>query len=190
MVLRTDSLPQVRIATRADEDEVMAMCRALHDENGLFSLNEDKIRDIFRKCYERKGAIVGVIGPTGKIEASTCLLISDSYYTSDQHLAELWNHVGKNYRQSRNAEALLLFGKKCSDKIGIPLITGIITNSRVAGKVRLYRQVYGYPAGAFFVVNGRWPDGVSPSEEDFTRPLESRAEEKRRKHREHKDHVR
>lgn len=177
----------------ADEDEVMAMCRALHDENGLFSLNEDKIRAIFRKFYERKGVIVGVIGATGKIEASTCLLISDMYYTGDQHLAELWNHVGMAYRHSRNAESLIAFGKKCSDRIGLPLITGIITNNRVAGKVRLYRQLLGYPAGAFFVYNGKWSEGVKPSEEDFTRPLESRAERRqreKRERREHKEHVR
>jgi hypothetical protein len=159
----------------------MAMCRALHDENGLFPLNEDKIRGYLRKCHERKGTIVGVIGPRGKIEASTCLLISDMYYTNALHLAELWNHVGKDYRQSHNAEALIMFGKKCSDEIGIPLITGIITNNRVAGKVRLYRQVLGYPAGAFFVYNGQWMDGVKPSEDDFMKPLESRADEKRRK---------
>jgi hypothetical protein len=158
----------------------MTLCRSLHDENGLFSLNENKIRAIFRQFYERRGVIVGVIGKTGKIEASTCLLITDNYYTDDKHLTELWNHVGKDYRHSRNAEALIVFGKNCSDKIGIPLITGIITNNRVAGKVRLYRQLLGYPAGAFFVYNGHWMDGVKPSEEDFTRPLESRAERRRR----------
>src|SRR5262245_66687015 len=102
-----DDLPKVRIATRADEEEVMAMCRALHEENGLFSLDEGKIRDIFRKYYDRKGAIIGVIGQAGNIEASTCLLISDNYYTNDNHLAELWNHVGRDYRHSRNAEALI-----------------------------------------------------------------------------------
>lgn len=165
----------------------MNLCRSLHAENGLFSLNEAKVRASLHKCYERKGAIVGVIGPTGRIEASTCLLISDMHYTDDWHLAELWNHVGKQYRQSRNAEALIAFAKQCSDEIGIPLITGIITNNRVAGKVRLYRQMLGYPAGAFFVHNGRWMDGVKPSEEDFLKPLESRAERRQRERKEHRN---
>jgi len=183
----TSDLPHVRIATPADEDEIMAMCRALHDENGLFSLEEAKIRHLIRRCFNRDKCIVGVIGPTGKIEASTCLVIADSYYTNDWHLAEQWNHVGKEHRQSRNAEALIEFAKKCSDEIGIPLVIGIITNNRVAGKVRLYRQHLGYPAGAFFVHNGKWKDGVKPSEDDFTRPFESRAE---RRQRERKHHVR
>lgn len=164
----------------------MAMCRELHDENGLFSLNENKVRGHLRRCYDRKGAIVGVIGPKGKIEASTCLLISDMHYTDDWHLAELWNHVGRQHRQSRNAEALIAFAKKCSDEIGIPLITGIITNNRVAGKVRLYRQMLGYPAGAFFVYGGKWAEGVKPSEEDFLKPLETRAERRQRERKEEK----
>ena len=176
-------LPHVRLAVPADEGEVMEMCRALHDENGLFTLSENKVKAIIRKFYDRKGTIIGVIGGTGKIEASTCIDISDSYYSEDNHLVELWNHVGKNYRNSRNAEALIRFGMECQKKIGIPLFTGIITNNRVAGKVRLYRQLLGYPAGAFFVYGGKWADGVKPSEEDFLRPLESRADEKRRKHR-------
>ena len=177
MAPHTEGLPKVRIATPADEEDVMAMCRALHEENGLFSLDEQKIRDIFRKFYERRGAIVGVIGPAGRIEASTCLLISDSYYTTDQHLAELWNHVGKEYRHSRNAEALILFGKECSDKIGLPLITGIISNNRVAQKVRFYRRYLGFPAGAFFVYGAKWKDGVKPSEEDFMTTLELHSRE-------------
>lgn len=159
------------------------MCRALHEENGLFPLSEAKIRDLLGKYYARKGAIVGVIGPTGAIEATTCLLISDNYYTEVWHLAELWNHVGEAYRHSRNAEALIRFGMKCADEIGLTFITGIITNNRVAGKVRLYRQVLGYPAGAFFVYNGKWAEGVKPSEEDFMKPLESRAERRQRERR-------
>jgi hypothetical protein len=180
----TAELPAVRLAAPEDEESVMEMCKALHEENGLFSLNENKIRGYIRQSHARKGAFVGVIGPKGHIEASTCLLITDAYYTDDWHLTELWNHVGKSYRHTRNAEALIEFGKACSDKMGIPLVTGIITNNRVAGKVRLYRQQLGYPAGAFFVYNGHWADGVKPSEEDFTKPLESRAERRQRERKE------
>lgn len=181
----TRDLPSVRIATPADEEEVMAMCRELHGENGLFTLNEDKVRGLLRRCFTRDKTIVGVIGPRGKIEATTCITICDMAYTDDWHLAEIWNHVGKEYRNTPNIDALINFAKRCSDTIGIPLITGIITNNRVAGKVRKYRQHFGYPAGAFFVHNGKWMDGVKPSEEDFMKPLESRAERRQRERREH-----
>ena len=134
----------------------MAMCRRLWDENGLFSYNENKVRGCLHKCYNQDGAIVGVIGDHGRIEASTCLMISDFYYTNDWHLAELWNFVEEQHRRSRNAEALIEFGKVCAKKMGIPFFTGIITNRRMAGKVRLYRRLLGYPTGAFFVYNSRW----------------------------------
>jgi hypothetical protein len=177
-------LPQVRVATPADEEEIMILVRELHGENGLFSLNEQKVRENLHKCFERKGAIVGVIGEAGKIEASTCLLFSEMYYTDEWHIAELWNHVAVPYRNSRNLEALIAFGKKCSNVIGLPLITGVITNKRVEGKVRLYRKLLGYPAGAFFVYNGKWSANVQPSVEDFWRPFEGRTEARKRLRRE------
>ena len=149
-------LPTVRIAVADDEPEVMAMCGRLHRENGLFTLNEEKVRNQIRKCFARQGTIVGVIGDHGKLQASTCLSISDYYYSDDWHLAELWNFVDKDYRKSRNAEALIEFGKSCADKMGCPLLTGIITNSHMAGKVRLYRRLLGHPAGAFFIYNSKW----------------------------------
>lgn len=148
--------PTVRIVTPQDEEAVMAMCRELHAENGLFSLNEAKVRAQLHRCYNREGTIVGVIGEPGALEASTCLAISDYHYTDDWHLAEFWNYVLPQYRRSGNAEALVEFGKECAVKMGVPFITGIITNQQMAGKVRLYRRLLGYPAGAFFVYNSKW----------------------------------
>lgn len=149
-------LPYVRIATADDEEAVMAMCRRLHSENGLFSLNESKVRALLHRCYKKDGTIVGVIGEPGQIEASTCLAISDYHYTDEWHLSELWNFVEEPFRKSGNAEALIEFGKACAVKMGVPFITGIITNKQMAGKVRLYRRLLGYPTGAFFCYNSKW----------------------------------
>jgi hypothetical protein len=158
-------LPTVRIPGPDEEDAIMVLCRAIHGEIGLFSFSEEKVRNQLRRCWSRQGTIIGVIGPKDNLQASTCLVISDYYYTNDWHLAELWNYVLTPYRRSRNAEALIEFGKKCSDEIGVPYITGIITNDRVIEKVRLYRRRLGMPAGAFFVHNGAWVRGA-PTMED------------------------
>lgn len=149
-------LPAVRLANYADEPEIMAMCRRLHDENGLFDFSEDKVRSCIKRYYDRAGTIIGVIGETGAVEATTCILFSGMYYTDAWHLAELWNYVQPEYRSSKNAQALIEFGKKCSREIGVPYITGIITNNRLMAKVRLYRRLLGQPCGAFFVYNGAW----------------------------------
>jgi hypothetical protein len=181
-------LPEVRIALPQEEENVMELCRRLHSENGIFSLNEDKVRDNIRKCYERKGTIVGVIGEIGKLEACTCLCISDMHYTNDWHLMELWNYVAPEYRKSRNAEALIEFAKGCAEKMGIPLFTGIITETKLSGKVRLYRRRLGNPSGAFFIYNGkvRADESVEmPDYSDLRRKLSSFAD--RANHRLSKD---
>lgn len=158
-------LPVVRLATPQDEDGIVAMCHRLWQENGLFSLSEYKVRDCIRRCFNRHGAIVGVVGSPGHLQASICMEITNFYYTDDLHLAELWNFVEEPYRRSRNAEALLEYGKDWARKLEMPFFTGIITNKQMRAKVRLYRRLLGYPVGAFFLYNGRW--AVEPMA-DFT----------------------
>jgi len=134
----------------------MAMCHRLHSENGMFSMKEAKVRECIQRVFKREGVIIGVIGDPGQIEASICLVISDNWYTEDWHLAETWNYVLPEYRRSNNAEALLVYGMACAEKMRIPFFTGIITNKQMAGKVRMYRRLLGYPVGAFFVYNSNW----------------------------------
>jgi hypothetical protein len=167
-------LPVVRIAEPRDEDEIIAMCRRLHDENGVFKLNDDKVRKQIRRCFNQEGTIVGVIGKSGAIEASTCFAISDFYYTDDWHLAELWNYVEEPYRKSHNIDALIEFGKECADKMKLPLFTGIITDKHMAGKVRLYRRKLGRPVGAYFLYGAKWTKPFEPMEPESTSALRER----------------
>lgn len=150
-------LPTVRCATRQDEGPLMEMCRRLHAENGLFSFSEAKVGDLIGKALGPPlGTIIGVIGEEGALQASTCLVYDKYYYTEEWHLGELWNFVDKDHRKSRNAEALVNFGDRLAKKMGCPFVTGIITNKQMAGKVRLYRRLLGYAAGAFFITNSKW----------------------------------
>jgi hypothetical protein len=181
-------LPVVRVADAADEDELMELCRRLHQENGIFTLNEDKVRSYLQRSFDRNGVYVGVVGESGQIEGCTCLVISDYYYTDDWHLAELWNFVDKPFRKSRNAEALIRFAMAFSKKIGLPYITGIITNDRTAQKVRLYRKIMGYPAGAFFVHNAHWQnESEQPTEGSFVTAFGSRSQVRKREKLLHKN---
>lgn len=160
------SLPDVRLAEPADEENIMTMCQRLWEENGLFSLDEKKVAATIQRYYRRDGVILGVIGPVGKLEASTCLALGDMHYSDEWHLSELWNYVQPEFRRSHDAEALVKFGKDCAEKMGMVLLTGIITNQHMAGKVRLYRRLLGHPAGAFFVHNA--PNWRKEPLDDFT----------------------
>lgn len=173
-----EPLPAVRLASPSDETELMDMVQRLHAENGLFSFSRSKCLNRMRQLLRCKGGIVGVIGAPGSIQASIGLAIADHYYTDDLHLCELWNYVDEKFRRSRNAESLIEFAKRCAVEIKTPLIIGVVTNIRMAGKIRLYRRRLGYPAGAFFVHNGAWQE--PPSKDDFWSAVETRTEKRQR----------
>lgn len=140
----------VRRATAADEEELMEICRALHAENGLFAMNEQKVRDMLGRAFTNQGAIIGAIGPKGSIQGAIYMLISNFWYSNDWHLEELFSYVLPQYRRTSNAKDLITFAKRCSDELGIPLVIGVISNERTAAKVGLYQRQLDKPAGAFF----------------------------------------
>lgn len=175
-MLTTVHPPTVRLAMKAEEEELMEMCREIHAENGLVSMAEDKVRSMLNRAFNKEGGIIGVIGKPGSLEAIIMIVMTNFWSSNDTHLEELFSYVRRPFRTKYNgpdtikmphAEALVNFAKKCSDDIGVPLVIGIITNKRMAGKVRLYRSILGYPAGAYFVVNPKWINGEDLTNEDF-----------------------
>jgi hypothetical protein len=141
----------IRLAAASDEDEIMALCQELHSENGLFPMSEQRVREMLRRCWDRKGGLMGLIGAPGAIEAMMLLLISSYWYTDQWHLEELFSYVRPSARRSTHAKTLVAWAKRASDEIGIPLVIGILSNTRTEAKVRLYRRQLQDPAGAFFV---------------------------------------
>lgn len=133
----------------------MELCRALHAENGMFTMSEDKVRGMLQRAFNRQGGIIGALGVPGRIEGAIYLVISDYWYSDDWHLSELFSFVLPQYRKSNNAKELITFAKRCSDEIGIPLVIGVISNERTEGKVRLYQRQLDKPAGAFFVYDAK-----------------------------------
>ena len=141
---------RVRIVGSEEEEEVMALCRDLHKENGLFLMDDEKVRAMLRKAFNREGGILGAIGSPGSIEALIYILVSSFWYSNESHLEELFTYVAPQYRKSRNAVELMHFAKWCVDQSGLPLVIGILSNERTAGKVRLYQRQFDKPAGNFF----------------------------------------
>lgn len=142
---------RVRIVGREDEDEVMALCRDLHHENGIFELDESKVRAMLHRAFNREGGILGAIGPSGSIEGLIYMLVSTFWYSQDPHLEELFLYVPPAFRgKTRNAIELIQFAKWCSEQSGFPLLIGVISNERTEGKVRLYQRQFSKPLGNFF----------------------------------------
>ena len=148
-------MTSVRLATRNDADGVMRCLRMMHDENGLFTLAEDRVKSIISNALvpPRDMVVPPMIGVIGDkdIEATICLTLSQLYYTSDWHLADLWCYIRPDCRKKMYIDPLLEFAKECSDKVGVPLLTSVISNKRTEAKIRIFSRHFGVPLGAAFI---------------------------------------
>lgn len=155
---------KVRIATVADEPEIMNLLSMMHAEGGIMPLDQMEASAMFHRAFNRQGGILGVIGEPGDIKAMIYLLISKFWYTKQYHLEELFNFVRPDKRfkpdiktpQHNYGRQMIQFAKSCSDEIGLPLTIGVLTNIRMEGKVRMYRRELGVPVGAWFGHNLHW----------------------------------
>jgi len=153
-----DYATEVRLAVQSDEEDIMVLCRLLHKENGLWTLNEQKVRHMLRRAWRKEFAIVGIVGKPGALEGMILLVLDQPWYSDDWMLEEMLNYVHPEHRKSGHAKRLVEFAKKTSEGLGIPLMIGIISNERTEAKVKLYQRQLGSPAGAFFVYGARTGD--------------------------------
>jgi len=173
MTIQTNS--SIRIAQPSDEPEVIRLVQMMHAESGWLPLDVDCVRETLALAFEKKGGILAVIGAPGHIRAMIYIRISHWWFTHNCHLEELFCWVHPDHRKSDYARLLSEYAKSCSDELSrdmghkVPLTMGVLTNRRMAAKVRLYRRFFGIPAGAFFLHNAEWVNKDDVCEEDFWR---------------------
>ena len=145
----------MRIATPEDLDGIMELAKLVNEENGVFRMNDVKVVSMIWPALELKGGICGVIGDPGKpLEGLVLLRVSNYWYSDDQFLEEMCVFVHPDHRWGRKghrARKLCEFAKKVSDDLGLPLMIGVLSNTRTEAKVKLYEKHFGEPAGAFFL---------------------------------------
>lgn len=140
----------IRTATPDDVDDVMALLRLMHHENGRGPLDETKVRATVLRGANKQRGFIGLIGEPGVPQASIGLFIGSFWYTEAEHLADLWNFVHPGFRRSSHARDLIEWAKAWSDQLGIPLGMGVMSIDRVWEKVQLYERRLGPPVGAAF----------------------------------------
>ena len=142
----------VRLATPKDEEKILDLLMLMHEENGLFEMDNDSVREMVRKVLNRENGIIGVIDGEEEIEAAVCLVIDKLWYAKTWCLNDVFNFVAPKYRRSTRAKSLISFAKSYSDQVGIPLLMGIVSNVRTEAKIKLLeRQLQ--KACAFFIYN-------------------------------------
>ena len=157
---------QVRTGTPADLDEVMRLGLLAAEENGLGKPNVGKILEKVWSALAQGAArtdgrslgIIGVVGgaPGSPLEGFILLEVGAQWYSDDTVIEERIVYVHPDHRSGRLGRARMLtdFGKQVADRIGAPLLIGVLSNARTEAKVRLYERSFGPPAGAFFLYNG------------------------------------
>lgn len=147
----------VRTAEPDDEDGIMELCHLVNSENGVFPMNDAKVRELVRSCLYLHGGIAGVIGRKNKVEGMVLLRISQYWYSDATFLEEMCVYVHPEFRAAKGGRArkLIEFAKQASEKLELPLMIGVLSNSRTDAKTRLYERQFGSPAGAFFLYGVR-----------------------------------
>ena len=134
----------VRIAGPSDEQAIFDLLLKLYQENALLPIDETKVWAQIRGATEGgKNGIFGICGvidgPAG-IEAAIGLVMSQFWYTSAWHLNEIYWFVVPERRQSTHAKRLVEFAKWTAERLGMPLLLGVVTRDRLLPKMRLLNR--------------------------------------------------
>ena len=146
----------VRVGTPEDVHDIMELALSACDENGFVDPNPNKLLAEIWPALNLERGLVGIIGEDGKKpEAAVLLRIGTMWYSDADVLEEKAIFVHPDYRSAKGGRARRLceFSKQVADKLGIPLIIGVLSNHRTEAKVRLYERQFGKPSGAFFLYN-------------------------------------
>lgn len=144
----------VKVATPFDVHDMMDLALAACEENGFANPNPIKLLQEIWSALHLKDGLVGIIRGEGTvIEGAILLRIGTMWYSDDKILEEKAIFIHPDFRSAKGGRARRLceFSKQTADRLGIPLIIGVLSNDRTEAKVRLYERQFGKPSGAFFL---------------------------------------
>jgi hypothetical protein len=149
-----DEALSLRVGTPDDVDEVMQLALSGSEENGFVDPSPVRLLAEIWPALNRDRGLLGVLhNPTGKIQGVVLLKIGKMWYSEQEVLEEKAIFIHPEYRGARGGRAKRLceFSKQVADGLSIPLIIGVLSNTRTEGKIRLYERQFGKPSGAFFL---------------------------------------
>lgn len=157
----------VREAFPQDFQEVMRLSLAAASENAISKPDISLLEDEIKAGITHSGGAIGVIGgePGEQLEGLIILKLGSMWYNLDPIIHERVIYVDPEFRSAKGGRARKLaeWAKFTSEKLGIPLAIGVLSNSRTEAKVRLFERVFGAPAGVYFLHNAK--TGLSEAKE-------------------------
>jgi hypothetical protein len=149
----------VREGIVADFNEVMRLSIDATQENAFVEPDIELLQNHVYAALDKKMGLVGVIGgaPGEPLEGMIILRIGNPWYSQEKILDEKVIYVAPEFRSAKGGRARKLaeWSKTISEKLGIPLAIGVLSNTRTEAKIRLYERVFGAPAGVFFLYNAK-----------------------------------
>ncbi len=158
----SDEELRIRLATIADMDEVMRLAVTACQENGFLNASAELLAREIWPALNNDHGLCPVIGPPGgEIQGLALLRIGTMWYSPQTVVEERAIFVYPQYRSAKGGRAARLceFSKHVADSLGIPLLIGVLSNTRTEGKVRMYKRIFGEPAGAFFLYGAKAAPG-------------------------------
>lgn len=148
----------VRVGTVADIHVLMELAMMGGEENGFVAPSSKQMLAELYPLLARENGVVGLIGAPGeRLQGAVVLRICKMWYSDDYIVEERAIFIHPDYRNAKGGRArkLVEFSKKIADGLDLPLLIGVLSNSRTEGKVRLYERQFGAPAGAFFLYKAK-----------------------------------
>lgn len=148
----------VRVGTPEDVHKCMELAMAACEDNGFVTPNTVRLLNEIWAALNNDHGLVGIIeGEDGTAEGAVLLRITTPWYSDTQMLEERGVFVAPEFRSAKGGRARRLceFSKKAADALGIPLLIGVLSNHRTAGKIRMYERIFGEPNGAFFLYGAK-----------------------------------
>lgn len=145
---------QVITGTPNDVHDVMELALMGSAENGFVRPNPEKLLAEIWPSLNLDHGIMGLIRGE-RLEGAILLRVNCLWYSDDAFLEERAIYVHPEFRSAKGGRAARLceFAKLAAQKLGLPLMIGVLSNTRTAGKVRLYERQFGPQAGSYFLWN-------------------------------------
>jgi hypothetical protein len=145
---------KVRFGVPDDVHNFMDLTFMCAEENGLLSMSTPKVlKEVWASLNNDHGLIGVIESSEGVLEAGILLRVDTMPYSEDPVICERAIFVRPEFRAAKGGRASRLceFAKVVSDKLEMPLLIGVLSTHRAAGKVRLYERHFGKPAGAYWL---------------------------------------
>lgn len=157
MLTVNGEISPVRIAQPEDEDGLISMLRLMHQEGGLrdandqpFPLCEERVRATVQQAIlpnrnepDAGQACCGIIGESGHVEASVCLVVTSTWYSEKPFLGDRWTFVHPEFRKTPHARTLVAFAKVVAATMRMPLLMGNMAAERTSAKDRFLERNLG-----------------------------------------------